>query len=170
LVQGSSNLPQHFTWKAVDKTGNPLAYNLPLKMELTVVDIAGNKTTSEPYPFWLDFLHLTKERKLFVFDLQVVHYRQKVDLTKQGEQIWRKAIAILKEIPDLKELTIKVHTFTEGREKQNLELAQKRGQELQQALATRLPNITINLEAIGEERPYLEDKSSKWDARYEINY
>ncbi|MBP8986745.1 MAG: tetratricopeptide repeat protein [Spirochaetes bacterium] len=168
IINGAGMPPKVVAWDGTDEKGEPVAYNMPAKVEMEVTDTAGNTSLSNKVPFMIGFLMKQEKGKrvLYVFNQDIMFKGRSDELTGTGVFVLGHLQAKLATISGFTTLSIVAYTDDVGSSQSNMELSQKQAQ----VIAANMKGVNAQIKALGagSQILYLKDKPSKWDMRYEI--
>ncbi len=170
LMSGSGKIPGKIGWNGTDDKNRAIGYNMPLLISMEVADRAGNRGKSDSREVWADFL-ITRtggKTKIILFDQEMLHKTKSASFKAEAEKIIRQLVTAIKKQGRIRELHIISHTNSDGSEKNNLALSQKRAVNLGERLKSQFAGVSIKTTGMGESAPYKKGDSNKWDIRYEI--
>ncbi len=170
LISGSGRIPGKIAWNGTDDNNRPVGYNMPLLISMEVSDNAGNTGRSDSLEIWLDFLVTGSggKRKILLFDQGILHKTKSASFETGAEKIIKQLITAIKKRGPVKKIHIISHTNSDGSEKNNLALSEKRALNLAERLKSSFGGVSFTTTGMGESAPYKKGDSNSWDIRYEI--
>jgi outer membrane protein OmpA-like peptidoglycan-associated protein len=170
MISGSGKIPGKIAWNGTDDKNRVIGYNMPLYVSMEIADKAGNKGKSDSQEVWMDFLVTRSggKTKIILFDQSMLHKTKSASFRTEAGKIIKQLVTAIKKQGQIKVLHIISHTNSDGSEKNNIALSQKRAENLAGRLKSSLEGVSIKTTGMGESAPYKKGDSKNWDIRYEI--